>query len=52
MPLNLRAHPHMNGYLDINFLIPELIEKVQFKKGTSYAQNGDFSAAGAIDFKT
>jgi len=46
VPLNLRAHPHMNGYLDINFLIPELVEKVQFYKGTGYAQNGDFSAAG------
>jgi hypothetical protein len=52
VPLNLRAHPHMNGYLDINFLIPELVEKVQFYKGTGYAQNGDFSAAGAADFKT
>ena len=52
VPLNFRAHPHMNGYLDINFVIPEVIEKVRFYKGTSYAQNGDFSAAGAIDFKT
>ena len=52
VPLNLRAHPHMNGYLDINFMIPEVIEKVQFYKGTSYAQNGDFSAAGAADFTT
>jgi len=52
VPLNQRAHPHMNGYLDINFMIPELIEKVQFYKGTSYAQNGDFSAAGAADFAT
>jgi outer membrane receptor protein involved in Fe transport len=52
VPLNLRAHPHMNGYLDINFMIPEVIEKVQFYKGTAYAQNGDFSAAGAADFTT
>ncbi len=52
VPLNLRAHPHMNGYLDINFMIPEVIEKVQFYKGTGYAQSGDFSAAGAADFST
>jgi hypothetical protein len=52
VPLNLRAHPHMNGYLDINFMIPEVIEKVQFYKGTGYAQNGDFSAAGSADFAT
>ena len=33
VPLNLRAHPHMNGYLDINFLIPEVIEKVAVLQG-------------------
>jgi len=52
VPLNLRAHPHMNGYLDINFMIPELVEKVAFHKGTAYAPNGDFSAAGSADFTT
>jgi hypothetical protein len=29
VPLNLCTHPHMNRYLDINFLIPERVEKVQ-----------------------
>ncbi len=52
VPLNLRAHTHMNGYLDINFMIPELVEKVEFHKGTAYARNGDFSAAGSADFST
>jgi hypothetical protein len=52
VPLNFRAHPHMNGYLDLNFMIPEIIDKVQFYKGTGYAQNGDFSAAAAADFST
>ncbi len=52
VPLNFRAHPHMNGYLDLNFMIPEIVDKVQFYKGTGYAQNGDFSAAAAADFST
>jgi hypothetical protein len=52
VPLNLRAHPHMNGYLDLNFLIPEVVETVKFRKGTGYAENGDFSAAAAADFYT
>jgi hypothetical protein len=52
VPLNLRAHPHMNGYLDINFMIPEVIEKVQFCKGTGNTHNGDVSAAGSADFST
>lgn len=52
VPLNFRAHPHMNGYLDLNFLIPEVVESVEFHKGTGYAENGDFSAAGSADFIT
>ena len=52
VPLNYRAHPHMNGYLDLNFLIPEVVETVKFRKGTGYAENGDFSAAAAADFYT
>jgi outer membrane receptor protein involved in Fe transport len=52
MPINFRSHAHASGYLDINFLIPEIIETVEFQKGTYYAQNGDFSAAGAARFKT
>ena len=52
VPLNFRAHPHMNGYLDLNFMIPEIVDKVQFYKGTGYAQNGDFSAAATADFST
>lgn len=52
MPVNFRSHAHASGYLDINFMIPELIETVEFHKGTYYAQNGDFSAAGSARFKT
>lgn len=52
VPLNLIAHPHMSGYLDLNFLIPEIVESVAFQKGTGYASNGDHSAAGAANFKT
>ncbi|HVY88907.1 MAG TPA: TonB-dependent receptor [Hyphomonadaceae bacterium] len=52
VPLNFRAHPHMNGYLDLNFLIPEVVESVEFHKGTAYASNGDFSAAASADFTT
>jgi hypothetical protein len=52
VPLNFRAHPHMNGYLDLNFLIPEVVETVKFYKGVGYAANGDFSAAAAADFIT
>jgi outer membrane receptor protein involved in Fe transport len=49
VPINLPTHGHGQGYTDLNFLIPELISKVQYKKGTYFAEEGDFSAAGAAN---
>lgn len=46
VPLNLRTHAHGQGYLDLNFLIPELIKTVEFEKGPYHADAGDFSTAG------
>jgi hypothetical protein len=47
IPVNMPSHGHGQGYGDLNFLIPELIDAVRFKKGLYYADEGDFSAAGA-----
>ena len=52
MPVNLRSHAHGNGYLDMNFIIPELVETITYSKGTHHAEKGDFSSAGSSDFKT
>jgi hypothetical protein len=49
LPVNMPSHGHGQGYADLNFLIPELIESVQFRKGTYFANVGDFSAAGSTD---
>jgi hypothetical protein len=53
MPVNMPTHAHGQGYTDVNFVIPELVKSVQYKKGTYYAEEGDFSAAGAaaIDYQ-
>ncbi|MDC4226566.1 MAG: TonB-dependent receptor [Candidatus Manganitrophus sp.] len=48
MPVNMPTHGHGQGYADINFVIPELVSGIQYKKGPYYADEGDFSAAGAI----
>lgn len=50
MPVNLRTHAHGQGYADLNFLIPELIQEVNYNKGPFFAEIGDFSAAGAAQF--
>jgi len=49
MPINLPTHAHGQGYLDLNFLIPELVSRVQYRKGPTFAEEGDFSAAGSVD---
>jgi outer membrane receptor protein involved in Fe transport len=49
-PVNMPSHGHGQGYSDLNFLIPELVSRVDYKKGPYYAQEGDFSSAGAAHF--
>ena len=48
-PVNMPTHAHAQGYADANFLIPELVSGVQFRKGPYYAENGDFSSAGSAN---
>jgi hypothetical protein len=51
IPLNLPTHAHGQGYLDMNPVIPELIESMEFRKGPYYADLGDFSSAGAAEIR-
>ncbi|WP_442894366.1 TonB-dependent receptor [Bradyrhizobium sp. AZCC 1693] len=52
MPVNMPTHGHGQGYADINFLIPELVQSVNVRKGPYFADRGDFASAGtvAIDY--
>ncbi len=52
MPVNMVSHAHGQGYADLHFLIPELIDKVNFNKGPYYADKGNFTTAGFVEFKT
>lgn len=52
VPVNMRTHGHGQGYLDLSFVIPELVDSVSFAKGPYRAENGDFATAGAARFKT
>lgn len=52
MPVNMVSHAHGQGYADLHFVIPELIEKVNFNKGTYFADKGNFTTAGFVEFKT
>jgi len=50
MPVNMRTHGHGQGYTDLNFIIPEFIQSINYHKGPYYADVGDFSGAGAASF--
>lgn len=52
MPWNLRSHGHGQGYLDVNGLIPEIVERIDYRKGPYFAEMGDFSLAGASEIQT
>ncbi len=52
MPVNWRTHGHAQGYMDLNFIIPEIVERVDFQKGPYFADTGDFSLAGSSSMKT
>jgi len=51
LPVNMRSHAHGQGYADINFIIPEMVRQVDYNKGPFFADVGDFSAAGAAEFR-
>lgn len=51
MPTNLTTHAHGQGYNDLNFLIPELISSVMYKKGPYYATEGDFASTGSAHIR-
>ena len=50
MPVNMPSHGHGQGYADLNFLIPEMVERARYRKGPYFAEIGDFSSAGGVDF--
>ena len=52
MPVNMVSHAHGQGYSDLHFLIAETVNKIDFGKGSYYANKGDFNTAGYVDFST
>ena len=50
MPINMPTHGHGQGYADINFIIPELVNRLSYRKGPYYADGGDFATAGSAEF--
>ena len=51
MIVNQRSHSHGQGWTDVNFLMPELVNRLEYRKGPYYASEGDFSSAGSVAVK-
>lgn len=51
IPVNIASHAHGQGYTDLNFLIPELVDHVEYRLGTYYADLGDFGSAGGAHIR-
>jgi len=53
MPVNMVSHAHGQGYMDLNFLIPELVGSLRYRKGVYAVDDGDFSSTGSarIDYQ-
>ncbi len=47
VPANMPSNAHGQGYTDLNFLIPELVDRIDYRKGPYFAEDGDFAAAGS-----
>jgi hypothetical protein len=51
MPVNLPTHAHGQGYTDLNFVIPELIDAIEYSLGTHHPEIGDFGSAGGAEMR-
>ena len=47
MPVNMASHAHGQGYMDLNFLMPELVQGIAYRKGVHAAEDGDFATTGS-----
>jgi outer membrane receptor protein involved in Fe transport len=52
VPVSMVSHAHGQGYADLNFLIPETVERVELSKGPYFAEWGDLANSGAVNFIT
>jgi TonB family protein len=49
-PINAVSHGHGQGFSDLHFLIPEVVQSVDATKGPYSARVGDFATAGSVSF--
>ncbi len=50
-PINDVGNLHGNGYADLNFIIPELVENLRVIEGPFDPRQGNFAVAGSADYE-
>jgi len=51
MPVNMSTHAHGQGYTDLNFIIPEFVDHLDYRLGNYHTSIGDFGSAGGAEFQ-
>lgn len=52
LPVNLVSHAHGQGYADMHFVIPEIVDKITYGKGPYDTNIGNLATAGYVALKT
>ena len=52
LPVNMVTHGHGQGYADLHFIIPEIIDGLTVYKGPYFSSFGNFGTAGSVDLST
>lgn len=52
IPVNMVTHAHGQGYADLHWLMPEVVDAIDVRKGPFDVRDGDFATAGAVTFRT
>ena len=52
VPVNMVSHGHGQGYADLHYVIPEVVEAIDVSKGPYFAEYGNLATAGAVAFET
>ncbi len=50
MPINMPSHAHGQGYTDLNVLMPEFVDYIDYRLGVYHAELGNFGSAGGAEF--
>ncbi|MCH9688886.1 MAG: TonB-dependent receptor [Deltaproteobacteria bacterium] len=51
VPMNERSNVHAHGYLDLSFVIPEVVKSIEVKKGSVRLEQGAFATAGSVEYQ-